>query len=236
MSNSNYYAVCAADLRKLREMNAVFAHGIPLACPRVNDYRLYSVFAEPSDNIVHLTVSGIGAILLKCKTENDYLRFFRSLSCLNHLFDSGIRDKSSHAVVDNTSVEYYLTVIPELFRFVCKIIRINADAMTADKSGAEAERIPLRIHSVNDLVCVDAHTVEYHGKLIHKRNIYISLAVLNDLDRLGGLDGRYRICSDLYHDIIYLFDDIERFLIHTRNDLAYILEAMNLVAGMNIRP
>lgn len=76
MSNSNYYAVCAADLRKLREMNAVFAHGIPLACPRVNDYRLYSVFAEPSDNIVHLTVSGIGAILLKCKTENDYLRFF----------------------------------------------------------------------------------------------------------------------------------------------------------------
>ena len=104
--------------------------------------------------------------------------------------------------------------------------------MTSDKSGTEAESVPLGVHSVNDLVGVDVHTVKYHRKLVHKGDVYVTLAVFNNLYRFRRLDIGNGVSADLYNDIVYVFDLLGGLLVHSRDDFADIFKAVNLVAGI----
>ena len=74
---------------------------------------------------------GFGAVLFEGNTKDIHLRIFRRFPCLDHLLDSCICHKGTHAVVDFTSVENNLTVITKLFRHIGQIVWVNTDTMPA---------------------------------------------------------------------------------------------------------
>ena len=68
------------DIFEFGQRHTVFVHRVTFTCPRVDNDRGNTVFVQALDNIINLAVAGIGAILLECQTENDYLGILRSLS------------------------------------------------------------------------------------------------------------------------------------------------------------
>lgn len=111
-------------------------------------------------------------------------------------------------------------MIAKLLSLVGKVVRVDANAMAADKAGLEAQRVPLGIHTFDDLGCVNSHTVKNHGKLVHKRNVNIPLGVLNDLDSLSGLDGGDRVSTGGNYNVVDVLNFFEGFGILSRDNLA----------------
>ena len=124
-------------------------------------------------------------------------------------------------------------MITKFFGFISKVVRVNTNTVTADKSRAETKCVPLSIHALNNFVCVDTHAVKYHSKLVHKSNVYITLAVLDNLNRFCGLDIGYRICTNLDNKVIDSFNFFKSFGIATRNNFLDVFKSVNLVSGVN---
>ena len=124
-------------------------------------------------------------------------------------------------------------MITQLFGFISKVIRVNADTMAADKSRSEPQRVLLRIHAVNNFIRIDFHLIKHHGELVHESDINVALTVLDHLDRLCRFDRRNRICSDLNIKIIDIFDLFKRFFIHAGNDLTNVFQTMDLITGID---
>ena len=78
----------------------------------------------------------------------------------NELFNNVFCNIFAHIVVDASACKDNLAVIAELLCFICKIIRVNADAVTADKTGEEFEEIPFCACCFKHRFCVDTHFVE----------------------------------------------------------------------------
>ena len=80
---------------------------------------------------------------------------------------------------------------------------------------------------------INSHLVKDDGKLVHKRDIDVALAVLNDfrslrnLNALGAMDARF------HDEAVDLRDVFERFRIHARDDLHDAFESMFLVARID---
>ena len=114
-----------------------------------------------------------------------------------------------------------------------EVVRVHADAVAAHQSGTEAQSVPLGVHAGKHLVGVDVHAVANHGDLVHKGDVDIPLAVLDHLDRLGGLDGGNGEGPCLDDDIVDLFDLPGALLVHAGDDLLDIGQGMNTVAGVD---
>ena len=71
---------------------------------------------------------------------------------------------------------------------VRQIVRIDADAVTADQSGAEVEEVPFRFGGRQHVVHRNAHLVEDGGNLVDEGDIDVALRVLDDLGSFGGAD------------------------------------------------
>ena len=97
-------------------------------------------------------------------------------------------------------------MIAELFRSICQIIRIHADAMTADKTGLESKRVPFGVHAGKNLICIDLQLIANDCNLIHERNVDIALAVLNNLDSFRRLNAGNRERASFDNDIIHLLN------------------------------
>ena len=157
-------------------------------------------------DVNYLAVPRIRTIFLKGDTQNHHSCFFRGHTGLDHLLDSGIRHESSHTVVNFASIENDLAVISQLLCCIGQVIGIHANAVAAHKARTESQRIPLRIHTRQDLICIDLHLIADHGDLIHKCDIDIPLTVLNHLYCLSGFNGRYREGTGFNDDIVYFLD------------------------------
>jgi hypothetical protein len=96
--------------------------------------------------------------------------------------------------------------------------------VTADQTGAEAQRVPLGVHSVNDLVGVDVHFIKRHRQLIHKCDVNIALAVLDDLNRLGSSEVAYRVGANLNNYVVDRLDGVKRFFVTTGNYFGDVFE------------
>ena len=105
--------------------------------------------------------------------------------------------------------------------------------MAAHQSGAEAQGVPLGIHAGEHLVGIDAHAVADHGDLVHKGDVDVPLAVLDHLDRLGGLDGGDGERSGLDDDVVDLLDLPGALLVHAGDDLLNIGQGMYAVTGVD---
>ena len=106
------------------------------------------------------------------------------MRALDHGLDQLRRYIGAHAVVEAPPGKDDFRVIADRHRLVREVIRIDADAMAADKTRAKGEKIPLRAGRLQHRFGVDAHAVEDHRQFVDQRDIEIALGVF---DHLGGL-------------------------------------------------
>jgi hypothetical protein len=83
-----------------------------------------------------------------------------------------------------------LGMIAGEFRATGQVIRIDADAVSADQTWGEMEEIPLRRRCSENIGAVDAEQVENQRQFVDQRYVEVALSVLNDLRRFGHLDRR----------------------------------------------
>ena len=75
-------------------------------------------------------------------------------------------------------------MITELLSLCGEVIGVNTDTVPANKPWGKFEEVPLGAGGFEHIVRPYAHAVENNGKLIHERNVHITLCIFNDL---GGL-------------------------------------------------
>ena len=226
-------AVEVAHLTQGDELHAVGAPGVGGVSPRVADDGVDAVLPEPLEDVLHLGVAHVRAVLLEGDAEHADLGLRRREAREHHLLDGGVRDELAHAVVDLAAGEDDLGVVAELLGLVGEVVGVHADAVPAHEAGSEAESVPLGVHSVHDLGGVDAHAVEHHRELVHEGDVDVALRVLHDLDRLGGLDGRDGVGPRRDDDVVDPPDLLEGLLVHAGDDLAYGRESVHAVAGVD---
>ena len=124
-------------------------------------------------------------------------------------------------------------MIAELLRAIGQIIRINADAVSAHKSRTEIQEIPLRSRSFQNRLGINSHLMENNGQLIHKRNVDITLAVLNHLGCLRHLNGLSPVYSGIHNQLIHLCNGIQCLFVHTGYNLPDGIQAVHLVARID---
>ena len=69
-----------------------------------------------------------------------------------------------------------------------QIVRVDPDAVPADQTRHEVEKVPFRACSRQHLLCVEAQLVEDDREFIHQGNVQITLGVFDYLGRLRNLD------------------------------------------------
>src|SRR3546814_21050946 len=65
---------------------------------------------------------------------------------------------------------------------------IDADAVSADQPGGEAQEVPFRTGGIQYVVHGDAHLAEDHGDFVDEGDVDVALRVLDHLGGLGGAD------------------------------------------------
>ena len=233
MSNRNDNTIGILNILKFRKRNTIFMHRISLTCPRINNNGSDLILSKTFDNILYLGISCVGAVFLKRQTEDDNFRLLRCLSNGNHIFNSSIGNKFTHRVINNSTIENNLAVITEFFCLICKIVWVNANAVTANKTGTETKSIPFGIHTINNFVGINIHLVKSHCKLVHKCNIDVTLAVLNNFNSFCCSQVAHRVSTNFYNDIIYRFNGLESFFVTTRYNLGDVFKSMYFVSGID---
>ena len=88
--------------------------GIPFTGPGIHHLGADPKFLQPLDDVVHLGVAGIGAVLLKGQAKDDHIGLFGCQAGAHHLLDGGIRHKFAHGVIDDPAVENDLAVVKNI--------------------------------------------------------------------------------------------------------------------------
>ena len=124
-------------------------------------------------------------------------------------------------------------MIAKFFRFIGKVVWVNANAVTTNKTRPKSKSIPLSIHTFDNFIGIYAHTVEYHSKLIHKSNVNITLTVFNNLNSFSCFNIGNGVCTNFDNKIINSFDLFKRLVITSRNNFLDIFKSVNLVTRVN---
>ena len=124
-------------------------------------------------------------------------------------------------------------MIAGLFGAKCQVVRIDADAVPADKPGLEIQEIPFGRRGGQHVAGVDAELMEDGGQFVHEGDVEIALRVFDDLGGLGDLDRGRAMDAGFHHRAIDLGDDIERARVLRRDDLGDRFEAVLLVARID---
>ena len=124
-------------------------------------------------------------------------------------------------------------MITEHLSLIGKVIRVNTDAVSAHKPRIKFKEIPLCSGCLQNRLCVDAHLIEDDRQLIHKSNIDIALAILDDLGGFRNLDALRTMHARLNDQLIHLRHTVQRFIIHTGDDLLNGFQAMHFVTGVD---
>ena len=93
-----------------------------------------------------------------------------------------------HAIVNAPSRQNHMRVVAELLRFVGQVVRVHADTMAANQPWAKRQEVPLRTGCLEDFLGIDTHQVKDHRQLIDKRDVHVTLRVLDNFRGLGNLD------------------------------------------------
>ena len=155
VSNEEDQCVYLLDLGERRQSDTVF----PCKCGRIG-MRVHSCDGKAIRCQLMIDVNGtgiadVGTVLLECHAEQDDARP-RNVNPLQDEFTHEIaRDKGAHAFIDLAGRPYERRMAAEVLSLVDEIIRVNANAMAADKSRTEVQGIPLRVHCSDDLSQID---------------------------------------------------------------------------------
>ena len=180
-----------------RQFNSVLVVGLLGRGDRVGDLHGDTDALKLAQNIDHLRIADVGNVLLKRHSEDRHGGIgAATLQQSAHAFPS---DALSHAVIDAASGENDLRMIAGLLGPECEIIRIDADAVTADQPRLEVQEIPFGRRRSQHIAGVDAELVKNRGQLVHERDVEIALRVFDDFGSLGHLDRRCAMDSGFHH-------------------------------------
>ena len=233
MRHGKNHGVAVFDTVKRSKLESVFLFCTCLVRNGVADDRLDSVLGKLVYNVDDPCVSCIGAVFLKGEAQNGDLGIFYRASAFRKKLDERLHNVLTHVIVDASARKNDLTVIADLLGLIRQIVRVNADAVTADKTGGKLEEIPLCSRRLEDGFGVDSELMEDNRKLVHKGDIDIPLAVFDDLCRLGNLDAFGSVYAGFDNKLIDLGNRIKRLFVHTRNDFYDGFKPMYLVARVD---
>lgn len=111
--------------------------------PGVEDGDVEVVFLESLDDIHHLGVAHVGAVLLECEPKDDDVASQDLDTLLEHEFDHTVGDVGTHAVVHTPASKDDLRIVTIALGALSEIVGIHSNAVTTDESGLEWQEIPL---------------------------------------------------------------------------------------------
>ena len=107
-----------------------------------------------------------------------------------------------------------------------EIVRIHADAMSPYQPRCKRKKIPFSPRSLKHIISIYPHPVKQNRELIHKRNINITLSILNNFCSLSHLHCRSPVHTRLHNQLIDTSHQIKRLTITPRHNLHSVLQRM----------
>jgi len=215
------------------DVNAILMFGNCGVGPGVIDGDVDIVLLQSIVDIHHLGIATVGAVLLEGEAKDEDLAVEDLDAFLEHQLNSLGGNIFAHAVVHPAAGKDNLGVIAIALGALGKVIGVNTDAVTTNKSGTEGEEIPLGAGSLQYIEGVDTHLVEDLAQLIDECDIDVTLAVLNDLGGLSNLDSRSKVGTGSDDAAIYLVDILAYLGSGARGDLLDMLYSVFLVTRID---
>ncbi len=214
-------------------MNTCFIINQRDICAGVNCRNLESEPLQCFDQREHLGIAGIGTIFFKRHAEHIRGRSRCGDSLLSHEFQGLACHKMRHAVVDAPTGKNDLGLIADHLGFVGQVVRVNADAVPADKARLERQEIPLAARRIEHITGIDVEPVEEHDQFIYQGDIEIPLCVFNNLRGLSNPDARRPMDTCRYHFTVKLRKHVEGLIIISRHHLGDCCQCMLRITRIN---
>src|SRR5262245_2727793 len=103
---------------------------------------LHAEALELVDDVDHFRVPEIRNVFLERQPQNGDLGALDGMPASNQLLHRLLGDELAHVVVDAAAGKNHLGMVAEHFRLVREVIRVDTDAVTADQSWTERQKIP----------------------------------------------------------------------------------------------
>mmetsp|Transcript_39155 Transcript_39155/g.91820 ORF Transcript_39155/g.91820 Transcript_39155/m.91820 type:complete len:403 (+) Transcript_39155:568-1776(+) len=212
--------ICTRQVVKSHQPHAVLVHRLFRLGLGVGHEHLDAVGLEFVDDVDHLGVAQVAAVLLEGQAQHVDAGALDVAAAGDHLLDGLLGDELAHAVVDAPAGQDDLRVVAQHVGLVGEVVGVHADAVAAHQARLELQEVPLRAGRLKHLGGVDAELVEDDGQLIHQRDVQVALGVLDHLGGLGGLDAGGAVHAG--HDDLFV-------------DLGHLLQRLGRVAGDDLQ-
>nr|ART37286.1 D639 [uncultured bacterium] len=143
---------------------------------------------ELAHHIHDAGVAHVGAVFLERDAQHQRPRTGHRQPAADQQTCHALGHVATHAVVDAPASQDHFRVVADFLRLVREVIRIDADAVTADQARSKRQEIPLGAGRFQHFRCVDAEPVEDQRQLVDQGDVQIALGVLDHLGRLRDAD------------------------------------------------
>ncbi len=187
VTHSNNEAIDRVLCADLTQCYAVFMLYFGCISPRVCHDDGYAPALKLFDQVGYFAIANIGTVFLECDAHDAHFASSHVDAVLQHSLDDAAGGITGHVVVHATASQDDLWVVPQLFGFMRKVIRVHTNAVPPHHAGPEGQEIPLATCSLEDFKRINANALKDDRQFVNKGNIEITLTVLDDLSGLGHL-------------------------------------------------
>src|SRR6056297_2699392 len=170
------------------QVEAVFLSCFLGVGPGVVDVDFEVVVLQRLDDVDDSGVSEVRAVFLEGEAQDEDFCAGAVDALLCHQFDQFAGDVGAHAVVGAAAGQDHLGVEADVLGLVGQVVRVHADAVAADQTGAERQEVPLGAGGFEYRAGVQAQLAEQHGQFVDQTDIHVALGVFDDFCRLGDPD------------------------------------------------
>jgi hypothetical protein len=175
-------AITGTGLRELRKrLDSILAEDFSPIDPGIIYIHLDSITPQDSQNVDDASIPDIRAVLLEGETEYQDLSPGHGKSATYHEANGALGHLEPHVLVDPTTGENDVWVVPHPLRFVSEIVRVDSDAMPSHETRFEVKKIPLAPGRFQNAVRVDVQLVKDQRQLVDQRDVQIPLYVFGNL-------------------------------------------------------
>src|SRR5262249_17411892 len=158
MGDGEYHCVRRLKRVDAGEVNAIFAFDFAWISKRIMHLYRQSIRAQLIDDVGDSGISGIGTIFFKTDAEDGDCR--GPILALEQAADAFARDAQPDAVVDLAAGQDDLRLVAGLLGPICQIIRVDANAVTANQARREFLEIPFRGGRCQHVTRINTDAVE----------------------------------------------------------------------------
>ncbi len=189
--------------------------------------------AQFVDYLAHARVAQVRTVLLERRAQHEDAAADDADLLERHQAQDLRRDVRAHALVDAPRCADQLGVDAHFAGLVDQIVGVDADAMPADETGSEIEKIPLCRGGLEHFLGIDSQAREDQRKFVDQGNVHVALRVFDGLGRFGDADARRAIGSGANDAAIQRVDEIGNLRRRARGHLDDIGQPARLVARVD---